>query len=91
MRQQWRRFRRLLIGAITAVWIMCTSGVLYLRSEDPEVDPWFFSRMALLIMLVTAFAGYEQIMGGYQHAIEQRYRFFSYGDAMFITRSGERG
>lgn len=54
MRQQWRRFRRLLIGAVTAVWIMCTSGVLYLRSDDPEVDPWFFSRMALLIMLVTA-------------------------------------
>ena len=38
-----------------------------------------------LIMLVSAFAGYENTMAAYQHAIEQRYRFFSYGDAMFIT------
>lgn len=39
-----------------------------------------------LIMLVSAFAGYDTIMSAYQHAIEQQYRFFSYGDAMFITR-----
>lgn len=39
-----------------------------------------------LLMLVAAFAGYEQIMAAYRHAITQRYRFFSYGDAMFITR-----
>ena len=38
-----------------------------------------------LIMLVSAFAGYENIMAAYQHAIEQKYRFFSYGDAMFIA------
>jgi len=37
-----------------------------------------------LIMLVAAFAGYEHTMAAYQHAIEQRYRFFSYGDAMLI-------
>lgn len=37
-----------------------------------------------LLMLVSAFAGYENIMNAYQHAIEQRYRFFSYGDAMFL-------
>ncbi len=37
-----------------------------------------------LIMLVSAFAGYEHTMAAYRHAVEQRYRFFSYGDAMFI-------
>ncbi len=40
-----------------------------------------------LIMLVSAFAGYETTMAAYQHAIEQRYRFFSYGDAMFVTNN----
>jgi len=39
-----------------------------------------------LIMLVSAFAGQENIMGAYHTAIEQKYRFFSYGDAMFLTR-----
>jgi S-adenosylmethionine:tRNA ribosyltransferase-isomerase len=39
-----------------------------------------------LLMLVCAFAGYEQVMHAYQHAIKQQYRFFSYGDAMFITK-----
>lgn len=39
-----------------------------------------------LIMLVSAFAGYENTMSAYAHAVEQQYRFFSYGDAMFITR-----
>ncbi len=39
-----------------------------------------------LIMLVSAFSGQDNIMGAYQTAIEQKYRFFSYGDAMFLTR-----
>jgi S-adenosylmethionine:tRNA ribosyltransferase-isomerase len=38
-----------------------------------------------LMMLVSAFAGYEHIMDLYQHAIAQRYRFFSYGDSMLLT------
>jgi S-adenosylmethionine:tRNA ribosyltransferase-isomerase len=37
-----------------------------------------------LLMLVCAFAGYETTMAAYRHAVEQQYRFFSYGDAMFI-------
>ncbi len=37
-----------------------------------------------LLMLVSAFAGYELMMEAYRKAIEQRYRFFSYGDAMLI-------
>lgn len=39
-----------------------------------------------LLMLVSAFAGYENIKKAYDHAIQQQYRFFSYGDAMFLTR-----
>jgi len=39
-----------------------------------------------LLMLVSAFAGYEQVMAAYRHAVAGRYRFFSYGDAMFLTR-----
>jgi len=38
-----------------------------------------------LLMLVCAFAGYEEVMAAYRHALEQQYRFFSYGDAMFLT------
>lgn len=40
-----------------------------------------------LLMLVSAFAGYAEIMAAYEEAVAQRYRFFSYGDAMFITRN----
>ena len=38
-----------------------------------------------LLMLVSAFAGREQMLATYRHAVENRYRFFSYGDAMFIS------
>jgi S-adenosylmethionine:tRNA ribosyltransferase-isomerase len=38
-----------------------------------------------LLMLVSAFAGYQPIMKAYHHAIDQSYRFFSYGDAMFLS------
>jgi S-adenosylmethionine:tRNA ribosyltransferase-isomerase len=37
-----------------------------------------------LLMLVSAFAGFEQVMAAYRHAVAERYRFFSYGDAMFV-------
>lgn len=39
-----------------------------------------------LLMLVSAFAGYDHVMQAYKVAVEECYRFFSYGDAMFITR-----
>jgi len=39
-----------------------------------------------LLMLVSAFAGYAHTMNAYKVAVEQQYRFFSYGDAMFISR-----
>jgi len=39
-----------------------------------------------LLMLACAFAGYDTVMQAYRHAVEQRYRFFSYGDAMLLHR-----
>lgn len=39
-----------------------------------------------LLMLVSAFSGYENIFRAYEHAIKERYRFFSYGDAMLLTK-----
>jgi S-adenosylmethionine:tRNA ribosyltransferase-isomerase len=39
-----------------------------------------------LLMLVSAFAGHDNIMRAYRHAVENRYRFFSYGDAMLLER-----
>jgi S-adenosylmethionine:tRNA ribosyltransferase-isomerase len=44
-----------------------------------------------LMMLVSAFAGHEHVMALYRHAIEARYRFFSYGDAMLLARARPTG
>ncbi len=41
-----------------------------------------------LLMLVSAFAGFDEIRAAYAHAIAQRYRFFSYGDGMLLGRKG---
>ena len=40
-----------------------------------------------LLMMVSAFAGYDRVMAAYQFAVEARFRFFSYGDAMFLRKS----
>jgi S-adenosylmethionine:tRNA ribosyltransferase-isomerase len=42
-----------------------------------------------LLMLVSAFAGVDNIRHAYQHAIQNEYRFFSYGDAMFLSRHNQ--
>ena len=39
-----------------------------------------------LLMLVCAFGGYDAVMHAYRHAVRERYRFFSYGDAMLVER-----
>jgi S-adenosylmethionine:tRNA ribosyltransferase-isomerase len=40
-----------------------------------------------LLMLVSAFAGFEPIKNAYAHAVKQQYRFFSYGDAMLLEKA----
>ena len=54
------------------------------RSVDAMLTNFHLPESTLL-MLVSAFAGREPIMAAYAQAIVQQYRFFSYGDAMFIT------
>jgi S-adenosylmethionine:tRNA ribosyltransferase-isomerase len=43
-----------------------------------------------LLMLVAAFAGTDAVLAAYRHAVQERYRFFSYGDAMFIADGAAR-
>ncbi len=49
----------------------------------------FHLPQSTLLMLVCAFAGQEATLAAYRHAVEAKYRFFSYGDCMFISTSGE--
>lgn len=55
------------------------------KTVDAMITNFHLSESTLL-MLVSAFAGRDNVMSAYQHAIEQQYRFFSYGDAMFISK-----
>ncbi len=55
------------------------------RSVDAMLTNFHLPESTLL-MLVSAFAGYDRVMAAYRHAVQERYRFFSYGDAMFLTR-----
>ncbi|MFT5174678.1 MAG: S-adenosylmethionine:tRNA ribosyltransferase-isomerase [Gammaproteobacteria bacterium] len=55
------------------------------RSVDALITNFHLSRSTLL-MLVSAFAGRERVLDAYHHAIAAGYRFFSYGDAMFLER-----
>jgi S-adenosylmethionine:tRNA ribosyltransferase-isomerase len=69
-------------SADTALFI--TPGYTF-KTVDRLITNFHLPKSTLL-MLVSAFAGYRQIRAAYAHAIAQRYRFFSYGDAMFLTR-----
>jgi S-adenosylmethionine:tRNA ribosyltransferase-isomerase len=53
------------------------------RAVDALITNFHLPRSTLL-MLVSAFAGYERTRAAYDEAIRQRYRFYSYGDAMAI-------
>lgn len=57
------------------------------RSVDALLTNFHLPESTLL-MLVCAFAGYERTMAAYAHAVRERYRFFSYGDAMLVFPSG---
>ncbi len=59
------------------------------RAVDAMITNFHLPESTLL-MLVCAFAGVGRVLDAYRHAVESRYRFFSYGDAMFLTRSTER-
>ena len=58
------------------------------RSVDLMVTNFHLPQSTLL-MLVSAFAGREQVLAAYHNAVDQQYRFFSYGDAMLLTRKDD--
>ncbi|MEW7976221.1 MAG: tRNA preQ1(34) S-adenosylmethionine ribosyltransferase-isomerase QueA [Candidatus Sedimenticola endophacoides] len=60
------------------------------RSVDAMITNFHLPESTLL-MLVAAFSGYEPIMRAYRHAVAEHYRFFSYGDAMFLTNKENSG
>lgn len=67
-----------------------TDIFIYPGYEFKQVDALltnFHLSESTLLMLVSAFAGYQHIMNAYREAVTQRYRFFSYGDAMWLTRN----
>jgi S-adenosylmethionine:tRNA ribosyltransferase-isomerase len=68
-------------SADTALFI--TPGYVF-KTVDRLITNFHLPKSTLL-MLVSAFAGYDCIRAAYAHAIAQRYRFFSYGDAMLLT------
>ena len=67
--------------------LFITPGVRF-RVVDALLTNFHLPRSTLL-MLVSAFGGHAQVMRAYRHAVEAQYRFFSYGDAMFIMPSPE--
>ena len=80
----------------------CTCEYGELRAHESETDIFitpgyefkvidlmltnFHLPKSTLLMLVSAFAGFDHIRALYAHAIAERYRFFSYGDAMLLER-----
>ena len=56
------------------------------RAVDALVTNFHLPESSLL-MLVCAFAGYRATLAAYRAAVAERYRFFSYGDAMFVSRN----
>jgi len=79
----------LVIEGTIAPWtgmtrIFITPG-FHWRTVDALLTNFHLPRSTLL-MLVSSFVGRDTVLSAYAHAVAQRYRFFSYGDAMFITR-----
>ena len=63
--------------------LFITPGYVF-KTVDRLVTNFHLPKSTLM-MLVSAFAGYDAIREAYAHAIAQKYRFFSYGDAMLLT------
>jgi S-adenosylmethionine:tRNA ribosyltransferase-isomerase len=93
--------RVIAIGTTSVRALECASSSGELRPFDGETDMFilpgydfisvdamltnFHLPQSSLLMLVAAFAGKERILAAYEHAVREKYRFFSYGDAMFLT------
>ena len=76
---------RLLAAGARDTAIFITPGFSF-RVVDAVLTNFHLPKSTLM-MLVSAFAGYDLIRAAYAHAIAQQYRFFSYGDAMFLHRA----
>jgi len=77
-------------GGVLAPFNGETEIFMYPGYEFSTIDAMltnFHLPESTLIMLVSAFAGHGLIMQAYRHAVDEKYRFFSYGDAMFISKS----
>jgi S-adenosylmethionine:tRNA ribosyltransferase-isomerase len=93
--------RVIAVGTTSVRSLECASASGELRPFDGETDLFitpgyefrsvdamltnFHLPQSSLLMLVAAFAGRERILDAYAHAVRENYRFFSYGDAMFLT------
>ncbi len=87
------------VRTLEACALRAQGGVLEAHSDTTEIfiSPGFEFRVvgalltnfhlpqSSLLMLVSAFAGRERVLEAYRHAVENRYRFFSYGDCMFLA------
>ena len=96
--------RVIAVGTTTVRSLECAAAGGELRSFSGETDLFirpgyefrvvdamltnFHLPQSSLLMLVAAFAGRERILDAYAHAVREKYRFFSYGDAMFLSRAG---
>jgi len=93
--------RVIAVGTTSVRALECASSSGELQAFDGETDMFilpgydfisvdamitnFHLPQSSLLMLVAAFAGKERILATYEHAVREKYRFFSYGDAMFLT------
>lgn len=78
--------RRVRVGAgSTELFIYPGSGHEFRVVEHLVTN--FHLPVSTLLMLVCAFSGRERVLGAYRHAVAERYRFFSYGDAMLLHRA----
>jgi S-adenosylmethionine:tRNA ribosyltransferase-isomerase len=93
--------RVIAVGTTSVRALECASSSGKLQAFDGETDMFivpgynfvsvdamltnFHLPQSSLLMLVAAFAGKERILAAYAHAVGEKYRFFSYGDAMFLT------
>jgi len=93
--------RVIAVGTTSVRALECSSASGAVQPFDGETDMFilpgykfqvvdamitnFHLPQSSLLMLVAAFAGQERVLSAYRHAVREKYRFFSYGDAMFLT------